>query len=88
MIEPASGPDDRINLTDSDAKLLPGKKGGYHPAYNTQIAVLADPAAQIHQVEKTTASSFTARLRKRNARPSQKRGKPRPGGAPRNSVKA
>lgn len=47
VIEPASGPDDRINLTDPDAKLLPGKKGGYHPAYNTQIAVQADPAAPL-----------------------------------------
>lgn len=46
-IQAASGPDDRINLTDSDAKLLPGKKGGYHPAYNTQIAVQADPAAPL-----------------------------------------
>jgi transposase len=47
VIEPASVPDDRINLTDSDAKLLPGKKGGYHPAYNTQIAVQADLAAPL-----------------------------------------
>ncbi len=44
-IDPASGPDDRINLTDPDAKLLPGKKGGYLPAYNTQVAVQADSAA-------------------------------------------
>lgn len=46
-IESASSPDDRINLTDPDAKLLPGKKGGYQPAYNTQLAVQADPAAPL-----------------------------------------
>lgn len=47
VIKAASGPDDRINLTDPDAKLLPGKKGGYLPAYNTQIAVQADSAAPL-----------------------------------------
>jgi hypothetical protein len=33
---------DTINLTDPDARLLPTKKGGYHPGYNTQLAVQAD----------------------------------------------
>lgn len=46
-IEAASAPDNRINLTDPDAKLLPGKKGGYQPAYNVQIAVQADSAAPL-----------------------------------------
>jgi hypothetical protein len=33
---------DTTNLTDPDAKLLPGKKGGYAPGYNAQLAVQAD----------------------------------------------
>ena len=36
--------EDTINLTDPDAKLLPGKKGGCHPGYNAQLAVQADSA--------------------------------------------
>jgi transposase len=43
----ASEPQDRVNRTDPDAKLLPGKKGGWQPAYNTQLAVQADSAAPL-----------------------------------------
>lgn len=41
-LPPEPRPQDTTNLTDPDAKLLPGKKGGYHPGYNAQLAVQAD----------------------------------------------
>lgn len=46
-LEAASGPEERVNLTDPDAKLLPGKKGGWLPAYNAQIVVQADAGAPL-----------------------------------------
>lgn len=61
-IQAASGPDDRINLTDPDAKLLPGKKGGYLPAYNTQIAVQADSAAPLILAVSVSDESCDRRL--------------------------
>ena len=38
---------DNTNLTDPDAGLLPGKKGGYLPAYNVQLSVQADCTAPL-----------------------------------------
>lgn len=38
-------PNATVNTTDPDARLLPGKKGGYAPAYNVQVAVQAQSAA-------------------------------------------
>lgn len=43
--EPAEA--DNTNLTDPDARLLPGKKGGYQPAYNVQLSVQADCTAPL-----------------------------------------
>ena len=60
-IPAASEPQDRINLTDPDAKLLPGKKGGYHPAYNTQLAVQADTAAPLILAEDVSDESSDRR---------------------------
>ena len=38
---------DTINLTDPDARLIPGKKGGFVAGYNAQIAVAADTSAPL-----------------------------------------
>jgi transposase len=41
-LSPEPKPEASMNLTDPDARLLPQKRGGYAPSYNTQIAVAAD----------------------------------------------
>jgi transposase len=60
-IQAESGPEDRVNLTDPDARLLPGKKGGYQPAYNTQLAVQADSAAPLILAEDVSDESSDRR---------------------------
>lgn len=40
-------PEDTLNLTDPDARLLAQKKGGYAPSYNVQVAVQAEHGAAL-----------------------------------------
>jgi len=46
-LKPEAEDKDTINLTDPDARLLPQKKGGYHPSYNVQLSVQAACAVPI-----------------------------------------